>query len=86
VTERRGSGGGGCGGIGVGVWVLGPRVGRAALEGTGTAAASSAWRIRLATLRLQGSLRLLRPPSPPRMAVAARFCSDLQLRDGGVSN
>ena len=26
-----------------------------------------------------GWLRLLRPPPPPRMAVANRFCSDLQV-------
>lgn len=46
---RRGNGGGGGGVIGVEVWVLGPRGGRAAREGTGTEAASSAWRTRLAT-------------------------------------
>jgi hypothetical protein len=42
MWARRGSAGSGGGGAGVGIWVLGPRGGRAARRGTGTAAASSA--------------------------------------------
>jgi hypothetical protein len=60
---RRGSGGGGCGGVGIGAWVLGPRAVRAAPGSTGTATASSAWRNRLATSR--GSAFGC-SPSPPR--------------------